>query len=135
MRIQAVAASLTERDQRICSDLLEHRVLTTIQLFELHFGSYNRARDRLLHLYRMGVLWRTRPRRRRGSLPFHYVLDDLGALVVAESRGVDLAALGYYFYRTLGMVESPRLQHLREINSFFSRLAHTCRLTAGRYSL
>jgi hypothetical protein len=114
---------------------LEYRVLTTVQLFELHFDSYTRARDRLLRLYRMGVLWRARPRRIHGSLPFHYMLDDLGAFVVAESRGVEVADLQYRFERTLGMVDSLRLRHLRETNGFFTRLVYACRRGGDEYHL
>lgn len=40
-----MAASLSERDQRICADLNEHRVLTTFQLLELHIPSYVRAKE------------------------------------------------------------------------------------------
>src|SRR6266511_4504669 len=78
-RIQRVAASITERDQLICIDLHEHRVLTTQQLYELHFSSPQRARSRLARLHAMGVLWRNRPRAQLGSLPWHYTLDAIGA--------------------------------------------------------
>jgi hypothetical protein len=133
--LQRIATSITERDVRICSDLLEHRILTTIQLFELHFPSYPRARKRLLDLYRLGLLWRSRPRHFPGSLPWHYVLDHFGALVVAESRGVEVTDLGFHFERTLGMIESDRLRHLRETNGFFTRLAHACRTVIGNHQL
>ncbi len=52
LRLQSIAASITGRDQRICIDPFEHRVLTTIQLYELHFPSYPRARKRPLELHR-----------------------------------------------------------------------------------
>ena len=55
LRLQSIAASITERDQRICIDLFEHRILTTIQLYELHFPSYPRARKRLLELAPAGA--------------------------------------------------------------------------------
>jgi hypothetical protein len=134
-KLQSVAAAITQRDQRICADLYEHRVLTTFQLFELHFPSYVRARRRLLELHRLGVIWRTRPRKRPGSLPWHYLLDELGVLVVAESRGVDANELRFRFERALGMVDSPKLGHLRETNGFFTRLAYTCRSDQGGYRL
>jgi hypothetical protein len=135
VHLQRIAASVTERDVRICSDLLEHRVLTTIQLFELHFPSYPRARKRLFELYRLGLLWRSRPRHFPGSLPWHYVLDHLGALVVAESRGIELAELRFRFERTLGMIQSDRLRHLRQTNGFFTRLALACRMGPPGYRL
>lgn len=134
-KLQAIAASLTERDQRICLDLFEHRILTTIQLYELHFPSYPRARKRLLELHRLGVLWRVRPHHQFGSLPWHYVLDEPGALVVAESRGIEPTELGFRFDRVLGMLDSTRLRHLRETNGFFTRLAHACRTSTEPYRL
>ena len=87
-RVQARAASaqgssglqlLSQRDQLICIHLYEHRVLTTEQLYELHFSSPRRARSRLARLHEMGVLWRNRPRAQLRSLPWHYTLDAIGA--------------------------------------------------------
>jgi hypothetical protein len=48
LETSVIAASITERNQRIFIDLFEHRILTTIQLYELHFRTYPRARKRLL---------------------------------------------------------------------------------------
>ena len=135
LRLQSIAASITERDQRICIDLFEHRILTTIQLYELHFPSYPRARKRLLELHRLGLLWRVRPHQQLGSLPWHYTLDEPGALVVAEGRGIEPTELGFRFDRVLGMLDSPRLRHLRETNGFFTRLAHACRRSEGSLRL
>jgi hypothetical protein len=133
--LQRVAASLTDRDLKICEDVHEHRILTSTQLYELHFTSISRARKRLVNLYRLGVLWRTRPRKRPGSLPHHYALDQVGALVLAESRGIDVSELGFRFDRTLGLIDSIQLQHLREVNGFFTRLVQACRQTDGAYRL
>ncbi len=135
LRLQRVAASLTERDQRICADLFEHRILTTIQLYELHFRTYPRARKRLLELYRLGLIWRTRPPKHPGSFPWHYTLDEPGALVVAASRGIEPAELGFRFDKVLGILDSHRLRHLREMNGFFTRLAHACRTSDSAYRL
>jgi hypothetical protein len=117
LRLQSIAASITEGNQRICIDLFEHRVLTTIQLYELHFPSCPRARKRLLELHRLGLLWRTRPQRQTGSLPRHYVLDEPGALVLAESRGIEPNELGYRFDRALGMLDSSRAALIGDIAS------------------
>ena len=94
-KIQRVASSITQRDQLICIDLHEHRVLTTEQLYELHFSSIQRARSRLLHLYELGVLWRTRPHTQHGSLPWHYILNEVGSWIVAEYLGIDPREVGY----------------------------------------
>jgi hypothetical protein len=135
LRLQSIAASLTERDQRICADLFEHRILTTIQLYELHFRTYPRARKRLLELYRLGLIWRTRPPKHPGSFPWHYTLDEPGALVVAASRGIEPAELGFRFDKVLGILDSHRLRHLRETNGFFTRLAYACRTSEPPFRL
>jgi protein involved in plasmid replication-relaxation len=128
-RIQRVASSATERDQLICVDLFEHRVLTTNQLFELHFTSLQRTRARLLQLYDMGVLWRNRPRTHLGSLPWHYTLDEIGAWIVAEHLGIELRAVGYRDDRKRTLVDSPRLGHTRAASSFFTRMLYVARTT------
>lgn len=135
LRLQSIAASITERDQRICADLFEHRILTTIQLYELHFRTYPRARKRLLELYQLGLVWRSRPPKHPGSFPWHYVLDEAGALVVAASRGIELSELRFRFDKALGMLDSHRLRHLRDTNGFFTRLAHACRTSDRGYHL
>jgi hypothetical protein len=126
-RIQRVAASITERDQLICIDLHEHRVLTTEQLFELHFLSPQRARSRLSRLHAMGVLWRNRPRAQLGSLPWHYTLDGIGAQIVAEHLGIELKAVGYREDRKRTLVDNPRLGHTRAVNGFFTRMCYVTR--------
>lgn len=128
-KIQRVASSATERDQLICVDLYEHRVLTTNQLFELHFTSLQRTRARLLQLYDMRVLWRSRPRAQLGSLPWHYTLDEIGAWIVAEHLGIELRAVGYREDRTRTLVDSPRLRHTRAAHSFFTRMCYAARST------
>jgi len=80
-------------------------------------------------------LWRTRPQRQPGSLPWHYILDEPGALVVAESRGIEANELRFRFDRALGMLDSARLRHLRETNGFFTRLAHACRTSEDPFRL
>ncbi len=127
--IQRVASSATERDQLICVDLYEHRVLTTNQLFELHFTSVQRTRARLLRLHDMGVLWRNRPRAHLGSLPWHYTLDEIGAWIAAERLGVELREVGYRDDRKRTLVDSPRLRHTRAANSFFTRMCYVARST------
>jgi len=134
-KIQRVAASLTRRDQLICVDLHEHRVLTTEQLFELHFSSIQRARSRLSKLHQMGVLWRNRPRTQLGSLPWHYTLDAIGAQIVAEHLGIELRAVGYREDRKRTLVDSSRLAHTRAANGFFTRMCYVARSTRSSVAL
>ncbi len=128
-KIQRVSSSVTERDQFICLDLHEHRVLTTGQLFELHFESIQRARARLSQLHELGVLWRNRPRAHLGSLPWHYTLDELGAWIVSEHLGIELRQLSYRNDTKRTLVDGPRLKHVRAANSFFTRMYYVARST------
>jgi Replication-relaxation len=130
-KIQRVSSSITERDQLICLDLYEHRVLTTDQIHELHFSSIQRARARLAQLNEMGVIWRIRPRAHLGSLPWHYILDELGSMIVAEYLGIDQRELGYRNDRKRTLIDSQRLRHTREANSFFTRMIYAARSTAS----
>ena len=125
--IQRISSSITERDQLICLDLHEHRVLTTEQLYELHFPSVQRARARLTQLYELGVIWRTRPHTRFGSLPWHYVLDEMGALIVAEYLGIDQRELGYRADQRRGFIDNQRLRHTKAANGFFTRMIFATR--------
>jgi hypothetical protein len=90
----------------ICEALYEHRVLTATQLAQLHFGSLERARKRLTLLHQLGVLGRFRPHRKQGSHPYHYLLDRLGAQLVAAERGLDLADLDWTRAKTLRLVRT-----------------------------
>ena len=126
-KIQQVASSITLRDQLICVDLHEHRVLTTEQVYELHFWSIQRARSRLLHLFELDVLWRTRPHTQIGSLPWHYILNEIGSWIVAEYLGIDPREVGYRNDRKRTLINSSQLRHTRAANSFFTRLIFATR--------
>jgi hypothetical protein len=99
--VAALAAHVTPRDRAICEALYEHRVLTATQLAQLHFNSLERARKRLTILHQLWVLERFRPHRDQGSHPYHYLLDRLGAQLVAAERGLDLADLDWTRAKTL----------------------------------
>jgi Replication-relaxation len=130
-KIQKVASSVTERDQLICLDLHEHRVLTTEQLYELHFSSIQRARARLSQLHELGVIWRARPHTQIGSLPWHYMLDEIGAMIVAEYLDIDQREVGYRNDQKLTLIDGQRLRHTRVANSFFTRMIFVAHSTNG----
>lgn len=123
----SILSHLTQRDLDICLDIFDHRFLTTTQLFQLHFSSYARARVRLLELFQLGILNRFRPPRRPGSSPWHYLLDQVGAEVVSDVRGIDAEKLYFRKNRPLNLMNSPRLRHTHDVNEFFCRLAHVGR--------
>jgi predicted transcriptional regulator len=88
--VMAVAHRLTERDRSILTMLYRHRLFTTDQLAEMYFDNLNTAQHRLTTLYKLRLVDRFQPLDHRyASLPYHYVLDQLGAMVVAAERGED----------------------------------------------
>ena len=122
-----LASRLTERDRYLCQVLHDHRVLTSDQIAELAFHSHVAARHRLVTLYRLRVLDRFRPHTHTGSAPFHYVLDEMGAAVLAAQRGIDPADLGYRRDKALALAHNQRLAHLVGVNGFFSGLTAAAR--------
>jgi Replication-relaxation len=126
-RLAALAGRLTDRDQRLCQLLWEHRVLTTGQLTQLAFPSANAAEHRLTILHRLRLVDRFRPRHTPGSAPYHYVLGPLGATLLAAHANGDPAKLGYRRDRTLALAHSQRLHHLVGVNGFFCALAQHAR--------
>jgi hypothetical protein len=118
----SILNNLTRRDTDICLDIYEHRFLTAVQVFHLHFGSYARARTRTRELYEYGVLDRFRPPQRPGSLPWHYVLGSLGGEVVSGLLDIDDSSKYFERNRPYRLAKSPRLKHMREVNDFFCRL-------------
>lgn len=76
---------------------------------------------------RLGVLDRFRPFRPTGSAPFHYVLGEMGAQVLAAERVVTVGELGYNRARTLALAHSEHLAHLVGVNGLFAALAGSAR--------
>ncbi|MHB1539394.1 MAG: replication-relaxation family protein [Solirubrobacteraceae bacterium] len=135
-QITRLAARLTERDRQIAIDCYEHHVLTTGQLQRLHFAFEQNARRRLLTLYTLRVLDRFRPYTARGagSAPYHWVLDEAGAHIVAVHRGRDRHDLRWQRDRTLSIASSTKLTHHIEVNEFFARLADEAARAGGALS-
>ena len=59
---------------------------------------------------------------RYASLPYHYVLDELGAMVVAAGRGGDPDTSRWRADKALAIGKSERLRHLVGVSGFFSAL-------------
>jgi hypothetical protein len=114
------------RDLHILLDIYDKKVLTTHQIRDIYFISSRRARDRLLLLYRSGILNRFRPLANQGSLPDHYVLGKAGAEIVAAYLGRELKDV-YDKDQITKLAYSPFLPHLVAVNTFYSRLAWACR--------
>jgi hypothetical protein len=121
--VMTVAHRLTERDRSILTMLYRHRVLTTDQLAEMYFDHTNTAQHRLTALYKLRLLDRFQPLDDRyASLPYHYVLDQLGAMVMAAERGEDPDKSRWRADKALAIGKSQRLRHLVGVNGFFAAL-------------
>jgi hypothetical protein len=123
--IAELPAHLTERDRRIALDCYEHHVLRTDQLKRLHFTGLRTASARLGLLYELRVLDRIRPGapRGQGTMPYHWILDEAGAIIVADHKGIDPSQLHYTHADALRYTSSRNLTHHVEANEFFTRLA------------
>jgi hypothetical protein len=122
-RLLVLAGQLTDRDRAIIRLVHQHRVFTTHQLQQV-FGSQGRAEHRLRQLTDTSVLARFRPYtlKGEGSAPFHYVLGNAGAAVLAAERGIELRRLGYRQDKALEIAHSQRLAHQVGVNGFFTTL-------------
>jgi hypothetical protein len=128
--ILSVIHRIQERDVRILFDLHEHRVLTTNQIVELHFPSYHVGCRRLQALDQLGFIRHFQPSRPHGSAPYHFVLDEAGAFLVAVRLDTDLKGVGYRPDDAVRIARSQAREHLVAVNGFFTRLAWRCR-TSG----
>jgi hypothetical protein len=135
-QLAALPEHLTPRDRQIALDCFEHRVLTTGQLERLHFSAPRAGRRRLLALYELRVLDRFRPRLAlgQGSAPYHWVLDDAGAHIVAAQLGVPRQELRHSHAAALGLADSTKLAHHVEVNECFTRLAQDAARAGGTLS-
>jgi hypothetical protein len=126
--VAGLARRLTGRDRRVLDLLYEHRVLTTAQITQVAFGTDRYTRRRLAILYAYRAVDRFRPfRPRGGSAPWHYVLDEAGALIVAQARGTTVQELPFRRDRALDIALSPALAHTVAVNGFFAALAASAR--------
>ncbi|MHB2023614.1 MAG: replication-relaxation family protein [Mycobacteriales bacterium] len=120
--VTGVARHLTDRDRYLCELLAEHRVLTTDQIACVGFASPISARHRLATLYRLRVLDRFRPFRPVGTAPNHWVLDAIGAMVVAAGRDIETEEFRWRRDKTLALAGSRQLAHRIGVNGFFTAL-------------
>lgn len=121
LRVQSV---LTARDHQLLDWLFDHGVLTTGQIAEALFPSLDFAQHRLQRLTGLKVVDRFRPfRAEGGSYPFHYVIDQLGAEVVAAQRDEPIPRPGYAKAIRRRWTASRILQHRLGVNGFFTQLA------------
>jgi hypothetical protein len=131
--LTSLGSRLTNRDRQIVLDCYEHNVLTTTQLQRLHFAGLRTAELRLNTLYRLRVLDRFRPAAppSTGTSPYHWILDEAGAHVIAALQGIERRELKWRHANALALAGSPKLHHHIEINEFFARLAYEATMQRG----
>jgi hypothetical protein len=131
--LASLAARLTRRDRYILRMVWENRVLTSPQVAELAFDSDDTARKRLLRLHDFGVLDRFQPNLPvgAGTAPFHYVIGEAGAAVLACEDGIEFADFGYRRDRVLAIAYSQKLAHTVGVNGFFTALVAYARRQGG----
>jgi len=109
-----------------------HRVLTTDHVCDLFFDNINTAQHRLSILYRLRLLERFNVLLSRyRTSPYHYVLDQLGAMLLAAEDERDLDKLHWNTDMALSVGKSQRLAHIVGTNGFFTALARTARQRPG----
>lgn len=119
-----LAARLTDRDRRMIRLIRDYRALTSPQLAAMFFDTDDAARRRLLTLTRMGILERFRPNLppAMGTAPYHYVIGETAAAVLASEDGIELSESGYRRDRVTGIVYSTHLTHTVGTNGIAASL-------------
>lgn len=129
LRIQS---HLTDRDHILLGWLADHHLLTSFQIAAALFPSLDFAQRRLRRLVDVGVLARFRPLKADGgSFPYHYLLDQLGADIVATQRGEDIPRRDETRRRRWYLTQRANLPHLLATNQFFIDLAAHARTHPG----
>jgi hypothetical protein len=127
-----VQSQLTGRDRVLLGWLYDHGVLTSFQLANALFPSLDFCQRRLRTLYRLRLVARFRPQRTDGgSYPYHYVIDQLGAEVVAASRDERPPRRDHARVKRRRWTSTRSLAHRLGVNGFFTDLAGHARTDPG----
>lgn len=69
--------------------------------------------------------------RGRGTAPYHWILDEGGALIVATHKDVERSKLGWQHTVAVRVATSSKLPHHVEVNEFVVRLAVEAQAAGG----
>ncbi|MEV4494555.1 MULTISPECIES: replication-relaxation family protein [Micromonospora] len=123
-QILRAQSMLTARDHVLLGWLADHGVLTTPQVAYALFPSLDFAQRRLRRLHDVGVIDRFRPLKTDGgSYPYHWVLDQLGAELVAVDRDQPPPRPSQTKARRRRWTVARILDHRLGVNQFFTDLA------------
>ncbi len=132
-QLTALAGRLTKGDWLVCRLLLEHQVLTT-GLLALLLGVPPRTlQQRLTRLTALRMVERFRPHQPvgAGSAPYHYLLGETGAAVLAADGRPE--GLGWDGAQLLRLAHANgRLTHLLGVNTLLAQLTYTARQQPDR---
>jgi protein involved in plasmid replication-relaxation len=127
-----VQSQLTDRDKVLLGWLYDHGVLTSFQIAHALFGSLDFCQRRLRTLHALRLVARFRPQRAEGgSYPYHYVIDQLGAEVVAAGRDERPPRRDHARVERRRWTSSRTLAHRLGVNGFFTDLAGHARTHPG----
>jgi hypothetical protein len=127
-----VQSQLTARDRILLGWLYDHGVLTTFQLANALFPSLDFCQRRLRTLYQLRLIARFRPQRADGgSYPYHWVIDQLGAEVVAAARDERPPRRDHARLERRRWTSTRTLTHRLDVNQFFTDLAGHARTHPG----
>lgn len=132
--LAALAGRLTASDWQVCRLLADHQVLTTGLLALLLDAPPRTLQQRLTTLTSMRVVDRFRPHQPlgAGSAPYHYLLGEAGATVLAADGSATADRPGGDRAQLAGVANANgHLPHLLAVNTVFAQLTHTARHRAG----
>jgi hypothetical protein len=133
-QLPVLAGRLTDGDWQVCRLLADHQVLTA-GLLALLLGTPPRTlQQRLTTLTALKVVDRFRPHQPvgAGSAPYHYLLGEAGATLLATDAASSPEALGWDRARLLGLAHTNgHLTHLLAVNTVLAELTRTARHAPG----
>ncbi len=123
-RVLRIQSALSPRDHLLLQWLRDHGVLSTPQIAHALFPSLDFAQRRLQRLIARELVDRFRPLKQGGgSYPYRYVIDQLGAEVVAAQREQPNPRPGYARDNRRRWTSARILPHRLGVNQFFTDLA------------
>jgi hypothetical protein len=118
-----VQSQLTARDRILLGWLYDHGVLTTFQVANALFPSLDFCQRRLRTLHQLRLIARFRPQRADGgSYPYHWLIDQLGAEVVAAARDERPPRRDHARLERRRWTSTRTLAHRLGVNQFFTDL-------------
>jgi hypothetical protein len=133
-RLAVLAGRLRDRDLQLCRLLHDHQILTAELLALLLHAPPRTLQQRLTELTALQVVDRFRPRAQvgTGSAPYHYLLGETGAALLAADQPSTVQPLGWDREQVLGLAHANgQLTHLLGVNRLLAALTHAAQQRAG----